>query len=75
MCKVIEFPKVRNNNAALNIKEDGTKVLKRPQLSIQEEYTKEELEWIEGIKEQAEFWSDSENNKIESDFWTSLFNN
>ena len=30
MCKVIEFPKVRNNNAALNIKEDGTKVLKRP---------------------------------------------
>lgn len=35
-----------------------------------EGYTKEELEWIEGIKEQAEFWSDSENNKIESDFWT-----
>lgn len=73
MGKVIEVDFTKSN-AALNIKEDGTKVLKRPQLSIQE-YTKEELEWIKGIKEQAEFWSDSENNKIESEFWTSLFNN
>lgn len=73
MGKIIEVD-FRKSNAALNIKEDRTKVLKRPQLSIQE-YTKEELEWIKGIKEQAEFWSDSENNKIESEFWTSLFNN
>ena len=41
---------------------------------ILEEYTKEELEWIKGIKERAEFWSDAENNKIESEFWRSLFN-
>ena len=73
MCKVIEVDFIKSN-AALNNEEDRTKVLKRPQLSIQE-YTKEELEWIKGIKEQAEFWSDSENNKIESEFWTSLFNN
>lgn len=74
MCKVIEVDFTKSN-AALNIKEDGTKIFKRPQLSIEEEYTKEELEWIEGIKEQAEFWNDVENNKIESEFWTSLFNN
>lgn len=57
MCKIIEFPKTRNNSAALNIKEDRTKVIKRPQLSI-EEYTKEELEWIEGYKSLEEFYKE-----------------
>lgn len=55
MCKVIEVD-FRKSNAALNIKEDRTKVLKRFQLSIQEEYTKEEFELIEGYKGLKEFY-------------------
>lgn len=57
MCKVIKVD-FRKSNAALNIKEDRTKVLKRPQLSIQEECTKEELELIEGYKGLKEFYKE-----------------
>ena len=53
MGKVIEVDFIKSN-AALNNEEDRTKVLKRPQLSIQE-YTKEELEWIKGIKNRQKF--------------------
>lgn len=53
MGKVIEVDFIKSN-AALNNEEDRTKVLKRPQLSIQE-YTKEELEWIKGIKNRQNF--------------------
>lgn len=57
MCKVIEVD-FRKSNAALNNEEDRTKVLKRPQLSIQEECTKEELELIEGYKGLKEFYKE-----------------
>ena len=51
------------SNAALNIKEDRTKVLKRPQLSIQEECTKEEQELIEAYKGLKEFYKEVNKEK------------
>ncbi|SCI99360.1 Uncharacterised protein [uncultured Clostridium sp.] len=56
MCKVIEVDFIKSN-AALNNEEDGTKVLKRPQLSLQK-YTKEELELIEAYKGLKEFYKE-----------------
>ena len=57
MGKIIEVDFMKSN-AALNIKEDRTKVLKRPQL-----YIKEELELIEGYKSLEEFYKEVNKEK------------
>ena len=57
MGKIIEVDFMKSN-AALNIKEDITKVLKRPQL-----YIKEELELIEGYKSLEEFYKEVNKEK------------